>query len=205
MRERAKEHFPTVLLTLVSIVQALALELWWSHLIQVDVWSGWTGLITALQIFATLLGIVLVWVIYSSNVMRFRWVPGTMDSVFPFLIGLIEFMLVETLGPERLGFWFVLMAVIFSFMNWIGHLTMRSARRDPDNRAYFEGVASARLRDFRGQIFGVIVLGIVGVYFILSAQRGVLALVVLLALIALLSYQFQQTAIFWKRSLVDDP
>jgi hypothetical protein len=205
MRERVKEHFPTVLLTLVSIVQALALELWWSSLVQVDDWSGWTGLLTALQTFATFLGIVLVWVIYSSNVMRFRWVPGTMDSVFPFLIGLIEFMLVETLGPERLGFWFVLMAVIFGSMNWIAHLTMRRARQDPDNRAYFEGVGPARLRDFRLQIFGISALGIVGVFFILSAQRGVLALVVLLALIALLSYQFQQVALFWKRSLADDP
>ena len=205
MRERAKEHFPTVLLTLVSIVQALALELWWSHLIQVDDWGGWTGLLTALQIFATFLGIVLVWVIYSGNVMRFRWVPSTMDSVLPFLIGLIEFMLIETLGPQRLGFWFVLMAVIFSVMNWIAHLTMRSARRDPDNRAYFEGVAPARLRDFRLPIFGTSVLSIVGVYFILSVHRGVLALVVLLALIALLSFQFQEAARFWKLSVADKP
>jgi len=31
IRDRAKEHFPMVFLTLLIIVQALALELLWSH------------------------------------------------------------------------------------------------------------------------------------------------------------------------------
>ena len=35
LRDRAKEHFPTVLLTLLSIVQALSLELWWQYLSEV--------------------------------------------------------------------------------------------------------------------------------------------------------------------------
>lgn len=32
MRERAKQQMPMVLLTLLSIIQALALELVWSHI-----------------------------------------------------------------------------------------------------------------------------------------------------------------------------
>jgi hypothetical protein len=32
MRERAKQQMPIVLLTLLSIIQALALELLWSHI-----------------------------------------------------------------------------------------------------------------------------------------------------------------------------
>jgi len=69
--------------------------------------------------------------------MRFRWVPSTSDSVFPFLIGLTEFMLIDTLGPDEIGQWLLLLAVVFSLMNWVAHTTMRRARLDSDNDAYF--------------------------------------------------------------------
>ena len=107
MRERAKEHFPTVLLTLLSIVQALALELLWAHLHEADYLFqlSWIAVLSWVQVIATLLGVVLIWVVYASNVMRFRWVPTTSDSVYPFLIGLIEFMLIDTLGPDEIGQW----------------------------------------------------------------------------------------------------
>lgn len=36
IRTRAQTHFPTVLLTLISIIQALALELMWSKIIDSD-------------------------------------------------------------------------------------------------------------------------------------------------------------------------
>ena len=83
MRERAKEHFPAVLLTLLSIVQALALELLWSHLQKADHLFALSAVNVTLwlQIVATFFGIVLIWVVYASNVMRFRWVPATSDSV----------------------------------------------------------------------------------------------------------------------------
>ena len=105
MRERAKEHFPTVLLTLLSIMQALALELLWSYLHETGYLFeiSWTMVISWLQILATFLGLVLIWVVYANNVMRFRWVPVTSDSVYPFILGLIEFMLVESLDPDEIG------------------------------------------------------------------------------------------------------
>ena len=92
MRNRAKEIFPMVLLTLLSIVQALALEFLWDHTRQradlfelsVAVIPGW------LQIAATLNVIVIIWLMYAGMLMRFRWTPTTMDSIFPFVIGLIQ-------------------------------------------------------------------------------------------------------------------
>lgn len=36
IRTRAQMHFPTVLLTLISIIQALALELMWSKIVESD-------------------------------------------------------------------------------------------------------------------------------------------------------------------------
>jgi hypothetical protein len=50
IRERAKEHFPSVLLTFLSIIQALAVELWWSSMQEADYlwqpensWAFWIG------------------------------------------------------------------------------------------------------------------------------------------------------------------
>ena len=105
MRDRAKEHFPMVLLTLLSIVQALALELLWSHVVEADYLyeSPLDALVTWIQIAATFTGLILIWVVYASNTMRFRWVPVTVDSVYPFIIGVLEFMLVETLDPGETG------------------------------------------------------------------------------------------------------
>ena len=132
MRDRAKEHFPTVLLTLLSIVQALALELLWSHVRETTYLfePSWMMVLSWAQISATLMGLVLIWVVYANNVMRFRWGPATSESVYPFLIGLIEFMLIETLGPDEIGLWFLFHSSIFGTMTWVAHANMRRARRD---------------------------------------------------------------------------
>jgi hypothetical protein len=195
-----------VLLTLLSIVQALALELIWSHLHEVDYLfeASWTAAISWLQIGATLLGIILIWVIYSANVMRFRWVPSTSDSVFPFFIGLSEFMLIETLGPDEIGEWLLLMALVFALMNWVSHKTMVLARQDSDNDAYFSKLGPAQLRDFYPGLAIVSGLTVAGGYILSSGNSGVFAMLALLATIAALGWQFRQAAIFWALSITED-
>jgi hypothetical protein len=86
IRNRAKKRFPTVLLTLLSIVQALALEFLWGHSRhRPELYEATSGaLIGWLQIAATLNVIILIWLAYASMVMRFRWTPTTADSVWPF-------------------------------------------------------------------------------------------------------------------------
>jgi hypothetical protein len=206
MRERAKEHFPTVLLTLLSIVQALALELLWAHLHDADYLfqPSWIAVLCWVQVIATLLGIVLIWVVYASNVMRFRWVPVTSDSVYPFLIGLIEFMLVDTLGPDEIGQWLLLMAAVFGVMQWVAHTTMRRARRDSDNAAFFAGVSPAQLRDFYPQAAVVGALAVAGVYVLVSRDTGTVAMLLLLATNGLLIRQFHEAAVYWKNSIADE-
>ena len=79
LRTRAKDHLPTVLLTLLSIVQAFSLELMWAHVTTHDDLYRWSfiTLLSWVQIFATFLGVLVIWLIYASLVMRFRWVPTT--------------------------------------------------------------------------------------------------------------------------------
>ena len=205
IRERAKEHFPTVLLTLLSIVQALALELLWSHLRETAYLfePSWITAISWLQIVATFLGLVLIWVVYASNVMRFRWVPATSDSVYPFLVGLMEFMLIESLGPDEIGLWFLFLALIFGMMIWVGHANMRRARRDTDNESFFSSFEPAVLRDFYPQIIIVCALVSGGAYLLISGDQGLLAMLALLATNGFLGWQFYTAALFWERSVTD--
>lgn len=207
MRDRAKEHFPTVLLTLLSIVQALALELLWSHLRETAYLfaPSWIMAISWLQILATFIGIVLIWVAYASTVMRFRWVPVTSESVYPFVIGLIEFMLIATLGPDRIGEWFLFMALVFAVMTWVAHASMRRARQDPDNEAFFSRFEPARFRDFYPEVAIVCALVLAGIYLFISGDQGIFTLLALLVLNCILGWQFYAAALFWKRTVIEAP
>ena len=203
MRDRAKEHFPMVLLTLLSIVQALALELLWSHVRGTGYLfePSLIGILSWIQIVATFLGLVLIWVVYASNAMRFRWVPVTSDSVYPFLIGLIEFMLVESLGPGETGNWLILMAMTFGMMVRVSHKTMQRARHDGDNDVFFSQFKPATLRDFVPQITIVCGLALAGIYLTVSGDSGIIALLAVLATAGILVRQFFLAALFWRRTV----
>jgi hypothetical protein len=194
-----------VLLTLLSIVQALALELLWSH-VRESVYlfdMSWTALLTWIQVGTTFLGIVVIWIAYASIAMRFRWVPSTSDSVYPFVVGLLEFILIETLAPEYMGWWFICLALIFALMSWVSHITMRRARRDGENEEFFAKLEPATTRDFYPAfaiIFGCIVAGI---YLAVSSDRGILALLAVSAAFIVLVRQVIVAARFWELSVSD--
>ncbi|MCZ6890055.1 MAG: hypothetical protein O7H39_16335 [Gammaproteobacteria bacterium] len=202
-RARAKDQFPTVMLTLLGIIQALALELIWAHLTEAP--SLYTFTFTAvmmwLQIAATLIGIFLIWLIYASNVMRFRFVPTTADSAFPFLIGIVEFTLISFLGMETVSQWLLTMALIFVVMSWVSQSILRRARLDGDNDEYFSQVQPASWRDFYLSIGAVAWLTLAAAYVGLTGDRGWPAMILIASVSVLLSYQTYLTNMFWNRSL----
>ena len=205
IRDRAKEHLPMVLLTLLSIVQALALELLWSHVRESDYLfeMTWTALLTWIQIGTSFLGIVVIWLVYASTAMRFRWVPTTSDSVYPFLIGLLEFILIETLAPEYMGLWFGCLAIIFGLMTWISHMTMRRARLDGKNDEFFANLEPATARDFFPAFGIVFVLVLASTYLAVSGDRGMIALFSVLVAFAGLVRQLIVAARFAEMSVSD--
>jgi hypothetical protein len=205
IRDRAKEHLPMVLLTLLSIVQALALELLWSQVRESAYLfeMTWAAMLTWIQIGTSFLGIVVIWLVYASTAMRFRWVPTTGDSVYPFVIGLLEFILVETLAPEYMGFWFVCLATIFGLMTWISHRTMRRARLDGDNEEFFDNREPATARDFVPAFVIVSVLVLAGTYLAVTGDRGMVALVAVLIAFAGLVRQLIFAARFAEMSVAD--
>ncbi len=205
IRDRAKEHLPMVLLTLLSIVQALALELLWSYVHESAYLfeMTWTALLTWIQIGTSFLGIVVIWLVYASTAMRFRWVPTTSDSVYPFIIGLLEFILIETLAPEYMGWWFFCLALIFGIMTWISHMTMRRARLDGENDEFFANLAPATARDFLPAFVIVFALVLAGTYLAITGDRGIVALVAVLVAFAGLVRQFIVAARFAEMSESD--
>lgn len=205
MRERTKEHFPTVLLTLLSIVQALALELLWSFLHEHAYLYelSWAAVHTWIQVSATFLGLILVLVAYVGNVMRFSWVPSTSDTVFPFAIGILQFMLIDTMGPDNIAYWFLLMAGIFTMMHWVAHSTMVKARNDSDNADCFKSRAPAELSDFYPQITSVIFISGVGFVLLLYPGISILSTLGLLGVISLFLFQYYSVARFWENSVAE--
>jgi hypothetical protein len=207
IRQRATEHFPSVLLTLLSMVQALAVELLWSHIRETPylLELNWTSFIAWVQISATFIGIVLIWIAYSSSAMRFRWVPAISDSVLPFMIGIMEFMLIEALGPEHVSLWFILLATVFALMHWVSHQTMKRARKDPANAGFFKPRKPAVLRDVLRETMSIAGLVFAGLIVLISGSNGVVALLLLFGANALLGWQFYQTSIFWELSIAESP
>ena len=209
LRARAKAHMPMVLLTLLSIIQALALELIWAHISEQPYLfePSWIALLSWIQVVTTLAGVLLIWLLYSTMVMRFRWVPSTSDTVFPFLIGLIEFTLIAVMGPDSLLWWFLTLAVLFAITHWSIQLIMVTARRDRENAAFFDTVTPATLRDFMPTIGICLLLAGFGLGLGISGHQGIFALLGLLLAAAAIGFQLTMNARYWRQSMAaeDEP
>lgn len=203
IRKRATDQFPMVLLTLLSIVQALALEFLWDHLRhRSDLYDfSWVALLGWMQIAANLMGIILIWLTYTGMVMRFRWTPSTADSVLPFFVGLIEFLLIDLMGPDTLGRWMIVLAVVFATMIVVSHNVHRRARQHPANRGWFKQYSPATLIDFLPQTSVIAAIVLFGGWLWRSGNLGWPALIALIGTLAILVYEIYRAAEFWGRSM----
>jgi hypothetical protein len=203
IRNRAKDRFPTVLLTLLSIVQAVALEFLWDHSrhradlyeANVEAVMGW------LQIAASLNVIILIWLAYAGMVMRFKWTPTTADSVWPFFVGLIQFLLIDLMGPDNVGRWLIVLAVLFALMNVVNHLAMRRARQDEANSEFFAVFDPATIKDFIPLIIVVTVLTVAGAFLWNSANSGWPAIAALFVILIGLLSEVHNASRYWRVSM----
>jgi hypothetical protein len=202
IRRRAKANFPTVLLTLLSIVQAFALELMWTHinehayLYELSFMSvlGW------LQVLATLFGILLIWLVYSDLVLRLTWVPTTTDAIFPFLVGILEFVQIGVMGLTSIGPWFLILGVLFAAMAWIIQTTMMRARLDQDNADFFKHVGPATMKDHLMSMVPALVLLVIGILIWLLNDHGWFSMMTMVLAVILLANQIRMNHIFTQRS-----
>jgi hypothetical protein len=205
INNRARDIVPSVLLTLLSIIQALALELLWSRLRETAyLWTAsWESVLGWAQVFAMVLGFLQVWLFYTSIVMRFRWAPSLRDSILPFVIGILEFSLIELMGPDSLGPWFYTIALVFAVSVWTSQEIYQRARHDPENSEFFEKLKPATLRDFVPSIVSVGGLALIGVILQVSGSRGWFALAGFVIATGMLAYQIELTRRYWNLSMSD--
>jgi hypothetical protein len=206
IRERAKHHFPSVLLTLLSIIQALSLEVIWStatstpHLVAggLDAWIGW------LQILATFLGIMLIWLLYISLVMRIVWVPTFRDSIIPFVIGLGEFVLAWGTAPAFRPIWMLVLAGIFGICSWASSTTFSRARQERENERFFRILDPSHNSSDRMAM--ILVATIVGfaIVLVVAGPSGYVALVMLILANALILLQMHLVRRFWHGAIAPD-
>jgi hypothetical protein len=199
--------FPTIYLSLISIIQALALETLWSTLIELDhIWT-WTipALIGWLEITAVFELILLLWLTYVHTIMRVRWVVSVSDSLIPFALGVVEFALVALIHPAKVHLWCYALAA-GSAIGTLGSIaTNRAMRQEPDNAAYLEGPGLSRPLWERGEHGTYLAAGALALLAGLAVQwQGSvsnLALTVLAlgngALLAMIALE----AVLWTRSV----
>jgi hypothetical protein len=203
IRIRARTHLPSVLLTLLSIVQAIALESLWDHTVHrqeiyelsLTAMTGW------LQITVSLFTIIMVWLAYVSLVMRFVWTPSVTDLTLPFFVGVIELLMIESMGPDRLGVWFAVLGLIFTLLLLLTHSLYRRARRDSDNAEFFQHIQAATWRDHLLNVVYVAVVALAGIGFWLYDYPDWAAVIALLVLLCTVVYQIRLVAGFWRTSM----
>ncbi|MFT4861701.1 MAG: hypothetical protein ACI95C_000911 [Pseudohongiellaceae bacterium] len=185
---QAQNQFPTVLLTLISIIQALALELLWNKTIgseflyepSLAALIGW-GMISV-----SLMGVLAIWVMYSTMLIGFTWRPGLRDSILPFVIGIQEFGLIALVSEPFNVMWLYVLASIFLVGNWVSHSTFSRARADAANDLFFRGRSPAGLKDFGFAFITILVLVLLGILnTVLTSSSWVAVLAIVYANIAL--------------------
>ena len=203
IRNRVRSNVPAVVLTLLGIIQALALEQLWTHVLHSDVLYAlnWQTLTTWTQIFTTLIAIILVWLVYAVNVTRFRWLPTVYEFILPFWVGFIQLLAIQALATTAIGFWFILMGVLFGTMIWIAQTTLRKARLDGGNASFFATIPPATWSDFLPTLTIIGLILTFGLYAAIFKTGDLTNLSMLLIMLLFACLHFKALTDGWQRSL----
>jgi hypothetical protein len=197
---------PQVLLTVQSIIQALALEVLWSSMMEsLHLWNGgMAALIGWIQVSAVFLGIVVMWIFFISLVFRYTWIPTVSDSVIPFVLGMLEFSFAEMLAPELLPIWFFVLALIFVGASATSGVILKRALADEANREMREAFDYSSNKAIRLASLLIGTLVVAGLAVAISGPGGWVALGGVIAANVVLLAQAHSIRGYWNRSLVED-
>ncbi|MGB0261674.1 MAG: hypothetical protein ACPGCY_02625 [Henriciella sp.] len=206
IRNRVKDRFPTILVSLLSILQATAFSLLWTHdidTIRPDAFSP--GMLASLwQIAATVLLLIIIWIVYCVNIMRFVWLPTLLDSIFPFAIGLTEFMMIEYMNLDRLGWWLLFGALLNLLTAWSAQNTLVKARQDPGNARYFADIQPATWRNFIHDGFSIGAMTALAIYLIIRPDSQIAIWAALIFITAIIATVFNNLNKYWGSAMSAD-
>ncbi len=196
-------QLPAVLLTLISIIQAIALDMLWSSATATLTFSDFSSaaLTGWLQAFTTLLMLIVVWMTFVGLLMRFVWTPALSDTALPFIVGLLQFAVIEASVPDRFGFWLIGIGMLSLVMSFLTQRYFKRARSNPQNAEFFQQVSPATWRDFLPSIIGsayAIGVGTALLFFSVAAWEANL---LILPIIAGLAYHIFDQNRYWILSI----
>ncbi len=162
---RAKEAFPSLNITLVGMIVAIALEALVGRLREVDAAFTLTGESLAIWlqgIFVFQVAFYL-WVAYAVLAFLARWSMRWVDFVAPFFLGVVMFALSPLIGTERMDAWFGLIGLGFISGTWVFLRNVALAASDPEN-VYFNDTRYRRTG--AALLAGVGATGLLGAAFV---------------------------------------
>ncbi len=199
--ELTGSHFPTIYLTVISLLQGIALSQLVPSIINYFQLSDqpW-GDIRILPLAITMLIIFIVWHHYAIGIFFLRWFPNIIDTIIPFMVSigqffLISFLIVEdTVETIDVRSWAVGYAVIML----AGSLAYFSAaiRLDPDLFANIMNRANAVAHCKRGKKFyglsgvAIFIQGLFGVLIVMLHREELLLVSLIMMMLYLIVSEF---------------
>ncbi|WP_279248759.1 hypothetical protein [Candidatus Marimicrobium litorale] len=135
--------------------------------------------------------------------LRFHWLPSLEDTLPPFLIGLLEFALIDLTHPSLAGPWLFVLAMVFTTAVFTSHTISRRARSDPANDYFFSQQDSAAPTDYRESGITIASLVLLGTLLWVFPHAYWLASLALLVTLTGMSYQYLEARRFWLHSIKD--
>ena len=175
----------------------------WSKSLSVMSFDAITAanLVGWLQSIATLLILIMVWMSFVGLIMRFVWTPALLDTALPFLIGLLQFAIIEVTTPARLGIWLIGLGLLMLAITAISQRYYKRARLDPRNDEFFGDLAPATWQDMLPEFTASTLCFLAGAA-VLNLQLGDVAACLILAVLILgLGYFLYVSNKFWVRSV----
>jgi hypothetical protein len=111
--------------------------------------------------------------------------------------------MIDMMGPENLGPWMIVLAIVFATMIGASHRVFRRARQDPANRGWFDRFSPATLRDFVPHLVVIATLVLLGAWLWQSGSTGWPAMCAILLTHVVLGYEIFNAANFWNQSMDD--
>lgn len=208
-RSRARDLSPSLVVTLLSIVQAIALETLVSSVRETSfLWMGdLRAAVGWMQVAIAFQGIIVLWVAYVGLVVRFVWIPRIRDMVIPFVLGIFQFVLASALEPEWLVWWLLLLALLMVIGTITNSSIFLAASKLEENREHFAVLSklSPGIYGFWSlysplMIFVALILSSALLVSIYGATTRI-ALVALFLTNLVLVVQFMQIRFYWNRAL----
>ncbi len=189
--------------TLVSVVQAIALEAGVARALAVDPGFGlqWNTALVWLEILLIGQTIVYVWVSYTLLVTLAQWIFRVFDFGAAFTVGVMQFVAITFIGRDSVHAFLVMVALGFVAGAWVSHSNTGAAARTADNEDVMRVLPRVRLTLLLALVG---ILGVVGVIVsLVGAGASPIVFILLGCNVVLLVAQLQWFK-WWKRVLEPD-